>query len=678
MTEFFFDIEADGLYHEWEPQKATKVDCLYAESRGRTASCAVIENSHDTYAEFSRAVRECPGTPLLIGHNIIDYDLPMLHKFCNAEFSLLPDHFNGVAVKFLDTMIMSKLMNPDRELPTGFADQWKPSYVGEKIPGPHSLEVWAYRLGMTKPKLVYGGSMDAPLQLKIAQCQADVAITKAVYDALTKEARSLNLDMKRPLQCEQAVRWIITQGAEHGVCLDTGLAEECIKDLDQRMAKLAGEVEPLLPPRNIPCSKVKNPPKAASRIRKNNTPSVHAEKYFKQITNTGTEDYPIWTIFHGTEQEMRLVDWPDDKPLQATEPMKISDSADVKVWLQEEHGWQPTMWNIKKEPDGSKTRTSPKFHSQGKMCENLEALADIVPVVHKIKDYLSYSNRRNVICSENGTGWLHHPRLALDKALPSDADTIGTGTFRFRHRVIVNIPRPSSLYGEQMRSMFRADEGKVLVGWDASSLEDRCKAHYVCNEKGGAEYVEKILNPEFDVHAENAENWVMERQKTKNGHYALQYMCRPPKLAEVLGIDLALAEMYWEDWWARNQPLRLFLDKLDAIADSYDGKWVPGIDGRLVPCRYKHSRGNSLFQSAGIIAMKYAMVWWYSQIRKQGIPAIQIIHYHDEAVAETTPEYADIVGELGVQSIRKAGEMLNFRVPLLSEYHVGDTWKDIH
>lgn len=670
--EIFFDIEADGLYHAWESEAATRIDCLYAVSR----SGGQIQE-HPDYASFCSAISNSPVTPVIIGHNIIDYDLPMLQKFCNAKFCLLPDTFNGIKVKFVDTMLLSKLLNPDRKTPDEFISAWSPSYKGESLPGPHSLGVWAYRLGAVKPKLVYG-DLNACLEDKIAQCKADVGITIALYDALAREARALGVNLKRPLQCEQAVRWIVSQGAEQGVSFDIDLAEACIIDLDQKMAALAAEVEPELPPRQIPKSKIKLPPKHNTRIRKDGTPSVHAARYFPDIVNKGDDDYPEWVIFHGTDQEMLLVQWPDDKPLVSTEHMKIRDSADIKQWLITEHGWQPTLWNTKKEPDGRKTRTSPKFHQDGKLCENLEALADVVPVVNKVCNWLSYRNRRNVIRSENGTGWLNHPRLKLDQKLPSDADTIGTATFRFKHRVIANIPRRTSVYGEQMRDLFRAEDGTILVGWDASSLEDRCKAHYVYNEPGGREYAEKILGPEFDVHAENAENWGMDRQKTKNGHYALQYMSSAPGLAETLGIDMITAEWYWEDWWSRNQPLRLFLDKLDAIADSYNGEWLPGIDGRMVPCRYKHSRGNSLFQSAGVIAMKYAMVWWYSQIKARGIPAVQIIHYHDEAVAQTTPEYADTVGELGVQSIKKAGEMLNFRVPLLSEYHIGGTWKEIH
>jgi len=670
MIEFFFDIEADGLYHEWVADAATSIDCC----------CAIMVQDGIEYEldEWNgvNGLLSSQEIAYVIGHNIIDYDLPMLAKFSGWGYDILPDRLNNIPVNFVDTMLLSKLLNPDRRPPEGFAEQWKPSYAGERMPGPHSLEVWAFRLGMVKPKLVYGDKMgNVPVEISITQCMADNRITQALYAALKQEAKAQGAKLHKPLKCEQAVRHIISEGVVEGVPFNKELAEGCIIELDGLLKDLAEEVEPQLPARVLPENQRKYPPAKTNRFKKDGNPRVAAEKYFGEALFKADDS---WCVKDGNGC-VALSEWPEDKLFgDFTEPMSMSNQADIKSWLIEEYKWKPTLWNTKKEADGSKTRTSPKFHQNGKLCENLERIGEAVPIVNCITKWLSYRNRRNVIRSENGTGWLNHPRLAVDGRLPGDADTIGTGTFRFTHRVIANVPRPSSLYGEKMRQLHCAAEGEVLVGWDASQLEDRCKAHYCAILPGGEEYITRLLDPEFDVHEENAKEWGMERGATKNGHYALQYNCREAKLAEVLGVDLDTATEYYNSWWERNHTLQLLGENVERLWCAYNQELLPAIDGRFVPTRMKHSLVNTLLQSCGVIAMKYAMVLWYNQVRIQGIPAQQIIHYHDEAVAMCPPQYAEQVGELGVQSIKKAGEMLNFRVPLLSEFKVGDSWRDIH
>jgi hypothetical protein len=668
--EYFFDIEADGLYAEWEKDTATRIDCCCALRVDK-------EISEEDFIDDWQGWFSPSETNHVIGHNIIDYDLPMLAKHEGWSYSLLPDRLNDQPVKFLDTLLLSKLLNPDRQLPDGFSEQWEPSYPGDKMPGPHSLEVWGFELGIVKPKLVYGDKLGrVPVEVSIAQCKADIEITQALYRRLTDDAKAQGVSLHKPVVIENAVRHIISEGAREGVVFDQELARDCIIELDGLLADLAGKVEPQLPPRQLPQSKLKMPPKQDKRFNKDGTPSANNKKYFGDaLQDVGG----VWTIVTDN-RSVPLIDWSPDEPFGRTdEPMMMSNQADIKDWLVGTHGWKPTLWNTKKGDDGRKVKTSPKFHEQGKLCTNLEGLGEVVPIINNIVLWLSYRNRRNVIQSEKGTGWLNHPRLQIDGKLPSDADTIGTATFRHTHRVVANVTRKTSVYGEKMRDLFTAPEGMVLVGWDAAQLEDRCKAHYCYTMPGGREYINKILDPDFDVHTENAVNWGIPREgKCKNGHYALQYNCQPPKLAETLAIDLQTAQDYWDDWWDRNAPLRELSGKVDIISAKYNGEFLPAIDGRLVPTRYKHSRVNALLQSAGAIAMKYAMVWWWIQIRDKGIPAKQVIHYHDEAVAACSPDVAEEVGELGVQSIKKAGEMLNFRVPLLSDYHVGKTWKDIH
>lgn len=68
---------------------------------------------------------------VLVGHNIIKFDLPLFKKLLGWEPN--PNQI------ILDTLVFSRMLNPKRPLPEG--------YKGKAT---HSLEAWGYRLGLAK------------------------------------------------------------------------------------------------------------------------------------------------------------------------------------------------------------------------------------------------------------------------------------------------------------------------------------------------------------------------------------------------------------------------------------------------------------------------------------------------------------------------------------------------
>jgi hypothetical protein len=109
-------------------------------------------------------------------------------------------------------------------------------------------------------------------------------------------------------------------------------------------------------------------------------------------------------------------------------------------------------------------------------------LSDTFPYAKDVSNYLTYNHRRNSIVGggyqfdednddEPETGFLSHGRLEQDGRLPTPADTQGAASGRFRHKFIVNLPRNTSLYGEELRSLFGVDpERYSLLGFDFSGL----------------------------------------------------------------------------------------------------------------------------------------------------------------------------------------------------------------
>jgi DNA polymerase I-like protein with 3'-5' exonuclease and polymerase domains len=216
-----------------------------------------------------------------------------------------------------------------------------------------------------------------------------------------------------------------------------------------------------------------------------------------------------------------------------------------------------------------------------------------------------------------------------------------------------------------------------MVGWDGSSLEDRVRAHYCFPYDKDGTYTSNLLDPTYSVHDENMKNWKgVTRSLCKNGQYALQYGCMPARFSSTLGVDKKTGDLYYEDWWKRNEPLGRL--KADVTKKWKKNGYLLSLDGVRMKCRSEHSLLNTLFQSAGAILMKEAMCLMDKWIDEKGIDSYQVIHYHDEEQHSTDPLWGDVVGNLGCKSIVQAGLNFNLNVPLAAEYEVGSNWAETH
>jgi len=165
------------------------------------------------------------------------------------------------------------------------------------------------------------------------------------------------------------------------------------------------------------------------------------------------------------------------------------------------------------------------------------------------------------------------------------------------------------------------------------------------------------------------------RAQAKTFIYALLYGAGPAKIGKIVGGSAAHGQKLI-DTFLRNTPalqrLRKTVDKL-----SVQGT-LPGLDGRKLYIRSAHAALNTLLQSAGAIVMKKALVLLDTELRRYKLDANFVVNVHDEFQLEVKEEHAQKVGELAVDSIKKAGILLNLRCPLDGEYKIGDNWCQTH
>jgi DNA polymerase-1 len=309
----------------------------------------------------------------------------------------------------------------------------------------------------------------------------------------------------------------------------------------------------------------------------------------------------------------------------------------------------------------------PKKHTEkGQVIVDESTLAGVdIPEAKAIAEYLLIQKRVAMVES-----WIES--VSDEHRVHGKVITNGAVTGRMTHHSpnMAQVPSVGSEYGAECRELFTVSEGYKLVGVDAASLELRMLAHYMKDENYAREIVEG------DIHTKNQTAAGLEtRAQAKTFIYALLYGAGPAKIGKIVGGSAAHGQKLIDNFLRNTPSLKRLRDKVDQL--SVQGT-LPGLDGRKLHIRSAHAALNTLLQSAGAIVMKKALVLLDTELRRYKLDAHFVANVHDEFQIEAKEEHAQRVGELAVDSIRKAGVALKMRCPLDGEYKIGDNWCQTH
>jgi DNA polymerase I-like protein with 3'-5' exonuclease and polymerase domains len=243
------------------------------------------------------------------------------------------------------------------------------------------------------------------------------------------------------------------------------------------------------------------------------------------------------------------------------------------------------------------------------------------------------------------------------------------------------IPAHDVVLGPLCRACFTVPEGKVLIGTDGKSLEERMLAHYI-NEP---DYTEKALK---DGHSYRRDLLGLVgkegRDITKTWFYALLYGGGDLKLGQIL-LGKSLPDKVLRKAGADSR-LKLVdgipgLKKLLALIQQYfeQKKALTLVDGRWITLRSSHSALNALLQGSGAVVMKVALVLANREL-KQKIPGDYafVLNVHDEFQTEVTASKAEVAKEALLSSFIRAGELLRLNCPIEGDAKVGQNWSETH
>ncbi len=216
---FVIDLETDNLY-----DKVTKVHCLvlYDVQRQQTF----------TYGpdDITSGLEHLARAHVLIGHNILFYDLPVIRK-------LYPS-YTFKAARVIDTLICTRLIWPKEKLYE--LDEEQHTEVPKGLRGSASLKAWGYRLSDYK---IDFKDFSEYSEAMAEYCRQDVAVTTKLFEKIQKQNYS-----EPALKLEHDFAGCIEAQVRTGFPFDVDAALDLVDDLRTKETELQTHLKEIFPP----------------------------------------------------------------------------------------------------------------------------------------------------------------------------------------------------------------------------------------------------------------------------------------------------------------------------------------------------------------------------------------------------------------------------------------------
>jgi DNA polymerase-1 len=212
-----FDIETDGLY-----DKVTKVFCIVIYDINREETFAYGPDRIDD------ALAHLATGDVLIGHNVIFYDVPVLQKL----------HSFNCKARILDTLICTRLIWPKEKL-YDLDVQLYPE-VPKNYRGMAGLKAWGYRLSDNKIEFKDFSEYSEEM---LVYCKQDVSVTSKLWKHIANQGYP-----EQALKLEHDFALAINKQIRAGVSFDVDAAIDLVDNLRAREAQLETELKEIFPP----------------------------------------------------------------------------------------------------------------------------------------------------------------------------------------------------------------------------------------------------------------------------------------------------------------------------------------------------------------------------------------------------------------------------------------------
>lgn len=666
MKEYIFDIETDGLLDE-----ITKIHCLsYLDCE--TQEVNTLFDYKDMRAFFKKDA-------IFIGHFIIMFDIPAAERILGIDLS---------KIKKIDTVGLSWYLHPYRPI--------------------HGLASWSKSTGVKKP--VVTDWKDAGLFVYQNRCEYDVKNNYVIYTWFMSYMKELYDNPKPMVNYLNFKLECIYEQVKHGIPLDEKNAE-----------KYKGELTAMLDEKKAILSKIM--PNDLGKVIK-----TKPAKLFKKdgsFTVYGRD----WVI----ETSKRSLDYDETEAIR--EDPNPGSHPQLKEWLVR-LGWKPETFKVSQTKSKSKDKfekSLAKYRGQEEeglvrnievngmtitkesaqislpfgagICNSVKDLYEVEPDLVSLEDYYKIVHRLGIIDGENG-----YLQQVQEGMIAASAHGF-TNTMRLKHSSpIVNLPKPGTFYGEQVRSCLTVDdkENYIMCGSDISSLEDSTKQHYIyfydpvyVNEmrvpgfdphidisllanlmtQEEADFFKKLDSmPEDELKALPTEDLARfskikkKRHTGKTTNFSATYGAGGPKIAATAKIPLSEGYELHRIYWQRNKAVKQTAE--DCIVKVVKNqKWLYNpISGFWMYLKEEKDRFSTLNQSSGV----FVFDTWLRECKKllKGIPVL--MQYHDELMLICKKSDKKFVEACLGEAMKITNKLLQLNVEITISTEWGYNYAEVH
>ena len=326
-------------------------------------------------------------------------------------------------------------------------------------------------------------------------------------------------------------------------------------------------------------------------------------------------------------------------------------------------------------PHGKKTKTG--WSTGADVLENLRYDA---PIVDKILTYRQYSKLKSTYADGLGKAIGPDGRVHTSFQMTVTA----TGRLSSTEPNLQNIPTRTEL-GSQIRRLFTAEEGCVLVDADYSQIELRLLAHIAADEvmqqafTAGADFHTVTAARVFHVSPEAVTPDM--RRSAKAVNFGIVYGISAFSLSRDIGVTVAEARDYMDRYFDTYRGVRQYMT--DVVERAKERGYVETLwhRRRALP-ELKSSNFNMRsfgervalnmpIQGTAADIIKLAMVRVHRRLRDEGLRARLIMQVHDELIVECPEAERETVKRLLTEEMER---VITLAVPLTAEAHAGRNW----
>ena len=659
-----FDIETDGLL-----ETCTKIHCFCWYDVDTKESGSFTDYSDIwTFLDVEELV--------LIGHNIVLFDIPVLKKF------LAIDYQYDSRVTIIDTLGLSWVLYPSRHL--------------------HGLDEWGQDLGITKPPI--DNWKDLPVETYIYRCSEDVKINSKLWDLLKSYLINLYISVSEVNRFIQYITFKLECAREQEELkwkLDVEKCEEYLDTLTKERDLKEEQLADVMPP----SKKYKDILKPSKIYKKDESLSEAGKKWLKLLEENNLPEYWNGSI----RKEI------------SSEKGNPGSYDQIKDWLFS-LGWQPqTFKYVKKKgaPRDEKPRAVPQLSllDGSDLCPSVKELYSAEPKLEILEGLFILRHRVTIL---NGF------RRDKDDNSFLKARIHGfTNTLRFQHTELVNLPTLMKPYGNIIRGCLIApDKNHVLCGSDVSGLEEATKHHFMYYYD--SKYVEEMRSFGFDPHidlgliaglytkeeaawhkwiravnekiyTEEQLQWFYEkiptshrilgeeearklksklaksRDTAKKGNFAAVYGVGAAKLALTTKLPIDLCAKILKAYWERNWAVKKVAEAC-TVKVVYGQMWLFNpISKFWYSLRYDKDRFSTLNQGSGVWLFDNWMM-----IARKKYKLKFCGQFHDENIAPVLKGKEEEHKTALINAMKEVNQILKLNVEVGCSVAFGNSYADIH